>query len=366
MILISVYVSMIVLLLIMGIAYHCKPKNQKRKKMFVVVSCLVMFLIMAMRSPSVGTDAQTIVGMFMANRTIFSGGFNAFFYNFVSKIGYFIWPNGQMILIINAAIICTAIGVFVYHNSDDAFLSIYLYVTLYFFFNSMNIMRQYDAIAMSLISYTAYMKKKNVTALLFALLSVGFHSTAIVFFAFAFVMIAIKSMHRLSNQILLFAGLVFVLGYLFQPMLVIFARIFPHYAMYVGDEGLTLTGYTSEGKKVLITLMFLFVLMFAYITIQKTRNVQENFVLSKALCVNFFFVLVAVAFGLAGGKLQLISRVESYFSIFFIIFAPEVVKMIDVRYRRAFYIGFVLIMIVPMMFQLKSNNSEVLPYNLFL
>ena len=365
MILISVYISMIVFLLILGVGYHSKPQTQKRKKANVIVSCFVMFLIMAMRSPSVGTDAQTVVRMFMANRPILASGLNSLFYNFISKIGYMIWPNGQMILIINAAIICVLVGALVYNNSDDVFLSLYLYITLYFYFSSFNTMRQYDAMAMCMMCYMSYKNDKRALSLVFSILALLTHSTSMVFIVVVIAYKCFAWLRNLNVQLVFGTILTFVLGYLFEPLLLLFAKIFPHYEMYIGDTGITLNGYQSDGKKILITLMLAGILLFSYITILKTKKMHPSFDVSEDFRMQFFFMIIAISLGIAGTKLQLIARMESYFSIYAILFIPKAVKMIQLRYRNIIYVGFVLLMIVPMFVQLSGNNSGVLPYRTF-
>lgn len=362
---IVIYGALIGFLLLLGIIYHSEYNVALNKKRFVVITCSLLFVVMALRALTVGTDVKNVVMIFMLNRPVFINGVNGFVYNLISKIGYMFAPFPQTILIINAAIICGVIAYFVYNNSKDAFLSIYLYITLYFYFSSFNIMRQYDAIAMCLMCYTACEKRKRALAILFAFLAFFIHSTSIVFFIALVAYKTITCLKRIDVQIVFGVILTFVLGYVFEPLLALFAKVFPHYEMYIGDAEVALNAYQSDGKKVLITLMFAGILEFSYATIIKTERKNSSFLVGENVRIQLFFLMIAVALGFAGARLQLIARMESYFSVYAIILIPEFIRMIQARYRKIIYFFFVFVMLVPMFVQLKSNSSGVVPYATF-
>ena len=226
-------------------------------------------------------------------------------------------------------------------------------------------MRQYNAIGLLLVSYVLQNKKRKYLAFVLAVLAVGIHSTSAVVVIAIFVYRFIRPLKNLDVQVLFGAVLTIALGYMFEPFLMLFVRLVPHYSMYIGDAGYTLSGYQSDGKKIIITLLFLAISTFAYLTIKKTKKIRTAFLIPDDLRMQFFFMVIAISLGLAGAKLQLIARMESYFSIYSIVFIPKIFKMVQSRYRKIFYIGFLFIMIIPMLVQLRGNNSGVVPYSVF-
>ena len=70
---------------------------------------------------------------------------------------------------------------------------------------------------------------------------------------------------------------------------------------------------------------------------------------------------LAIILGLLSLKIMLISRIETYFSIFALIFIPKVFNLL--KDKIIYYFLFTIIMIIPMYMQLKSNNSGILPYS---
>lgn len=81
---------------------------------------------------------------------------------------------------IYAALIYVPVMYFIYVYCDNAWLSTWLYVTLTFFYGSMNFIRQHVACSITLLGYRFLKEKKYVHFLIFIIIAATFHKTALI------------------------------------------------------------------------------------------------------------------------------------------------------------------------------------------
>ena len=144
---------------------------------------VMLTIIVGCRGSSVGTDTSGYLASYHEINALGLSGFKkyniSFLYKLLCVLLYTVSDNPHMILIVCAGITHFCVLYYIKHNSDHSTLSVYLYVALYFLFESMNMMRQFVAIGLVLAAAEQAKQRKLILFLVFILLATGFHSTAL-------------------------------------------------------------------------------------------------------------------------------------------------------------------------------------------
>lgn len=147
----SIYILNLIYTLFFGIIiYNSKIKN--KNTIYLGTMLLILVVISSFRNYTVGTDTYTYLNYFdvigIGNSSIWDYSMEPLFV-LLNKIGYFISSNSQIILFLSALIINLLIILRVKDSSPYPWLSIYLFISMYIFYQSFNGMRQYIAIAIT-------------------------------------------------------------------------------------------------------------------------------------------------------------------------------------------------------------------------
>ncbi len=165
----------------------------KRKSIFIPV--LLLFVLNAIRSYSVGTDYLNYLASYPPSDSLASF-FNSLSFNtFLENIGrdksveigwaLLTYLGGNysmpfyMINLIAVSVILFFTTGMIYKQSPHFYFSIYLFLMLYLFYPSFNIMRQSVSIAIFGYSIRYINEKKPIFYLAFCILALMFHSSAI-------------------------------------------------------------------------------------------------------------------------------------------------------------------------------------------
>ncbi|WP_133969652.1 EpsG family protein [Eubacterium limosum] len=104
----------------------------------------VLTIIEGLRKASVGTDLETYIYTFQ-NLEYNKQYIESIFY-YLMKIILFFSDDPQSFIFVTSFIINFGIFVFIYRESKIIWLSVFLYLTLFYWFASFNVIRQYIAI----------------------------------------------------------------------------------------------------------------------------------------------------------------------------------------------------------------------------
>lgn len=368
------YFGVLGLYIILGIIINFSFEN-KAARLFQSLSMIVILGgLSAARAVSVGTDTQLYNNLYSWNfeagnwQNILSSKYPL--YSLYTYCLHFISSNPQIIIVMNSLIIVTSVAITIYSYSENVFLSNILYVTLYFFFNSMNISRQFLAMGILLVA-TVYLNKNKIW--LFWILYIGaclVHSTALV----GIVFVVIHVVHWNKTRFILSGALGIILLIFYKRILNLFIVLFPAYSMYSTgtiDTNVETLSSQSNGGTLLVTIFYLLFICIA--TLCKVRFQDEN----REKRFEFLTVVmtIAVVFGIVFYKNILMTRVILYLSIFSIVYIPEVIDLfilnIDTTSVNRWYtrflvvFGVIAITCVPLYVQLNKNLSDVIPYVLF-
>ena len=137
---------------------------------------------------------------------------------FLNKLlSFFVYRNPVALYGIYAALILIPIGRFVYRHCEHAWLSVWLYVTLTFFYTTMNFIRQGLACSILVLGYGFLTEKKLLPYLGVVIVAALFHQTALIMIPIYFLC------HIKLNKVtaIIYASGVLI-GYLFSEQIVNF------------------------------------------------------------------------------------------------------------------------------------------------
>lgn len=178
------------LLLILALAYPLCVHNPTRTKRIAYLCCTFFpMLLLAAARQGIGNDYYSYIDIYYdaAGRSfgeLFSSGMRA-------EPGYLLLCRliaatgaSQTVMYAVMALLCLApVAVFIYRYSENIWLSTWLYVTLTFFYGTMNFVRQNLALSILLLGYPLLRKRALRPALCYAaviLLAACFHKTALI------------------------------------------------------------------------------------------------------------------------------------------------------------------------------------------
>jgi len=306
----------------------------QRNKYFVRFSLILVFIIQSLRGSSVGWDTYRYEISFSGIREGYynsmAASWEPLFILLNRTVGLFT-SNPQWLLVVCSFVILYGYGYFVLHNTgenESAFWPIFFFITLYHYFNSSNLLREYLAIAFIINIYTVLRQgksKKNwILAVTLLVLGFLFHRTAAIgFVLFVPFIIEFKD----AKQLLLTAlGAVLVfIGY--ERVLEVFLRVFPYFLKY--EKGVRLSGAEAIGASYLV-LTLLKVIMLLLALFNKSEDYrQELYSLS-------FIMIIAAAFTVLRTRIMLALRAGYYFETFFPLFIMKFVYRMG-RYRGIVY-----------------------------
>ncbi len=318
-----VYIVNVFLICFWGICISFIAKIDK-KKLFLVISVIQMSLIVGLRY-KVGADYLTYEKMFYSFGTgenILKGylrveaGYQVLNWTFYN-LNIPFWGLCLFIAFITHFFLAKA----VYNwclTYKETFLAIYLYISLFFFYHSMNMMRQGAAMTIGLYALTCLTSNKKRKYLIFILISSIFHSiTAIVFLSF----FLLKDIEINKKTIMLYFGtaVFLVVGYEYISRIALYTK----YAVYLGEyynkSGL-LSSYANLIVRIL--MMAIFIILGKYMEQNKKRNILFNMII---LCTIFQIVTI---------RTSVFARITTPLFLAYIILIPCAIRELHSRYKN--------------------------------
>ncbi|UTC09261.1 hypothetical protein A4W78_06875 [Latilactobacillus curvatus] len=339
------------------------------KKCLSILFILCFGGISTLRSQFVGTDTILYTNLYQSMgtnshlSTLKSSKYpmyelyNVFLYKFSD--------SPQMITFFNAFIIIILMSFIIYFWADRQFMSSILYVTLYFYFYSMNIGRQFVAMSILMMGVIKLFKGKKIEFWLLYLTALLVHSTAIIGAIF-YILFKIRWTGK-KNIVLAIITVVILL--LYTKIVDIFIILFPMYSGYVEGTGGATLDVESKGNQLFLTFFYLLFVILGNYFLAKYHSSNNN---PKLGFLNASMI-ISTLMGLFFYKNILISRISIYFTIYVIFYIPSVLNLVSKTYiKDKFKQDIILnyltvctigITFIPMIFQLTKNISGVVPYS---
>lgn len=349
----TIYFILYIFIAVGGVLFFAKGTSDKKKKIFLGVSFLLMLFIMGFRTLSVGTDTKLYYDIFLNNSGLTLKNINfksdsSLIYSIYNLLLSFITKDYRILIFCNSFIICFLTCRFIYKNSNNVIASTLFFIAFYHFFQAMNISRQYIAIMIVANAYE-YLKNKNIFKYIIAvIIALLIHNTAII--AFSIIPLAYMKKDKIKIVYLIFWA---IACFYWNDILNLFARIFSHYSLYTNSS---LIEEVGRNRKIIITFIYFIIQMMYLISRKKLKDNKAKEEMQLLYYLNWITIII----GVCSTNVLLLSRIESYFSILNIMYIPKVFNLM--KDKQIFYFGMICIMIIPMYFQLKTGNAGVVPY----
>lgn len=173
------FVSIIFYYILARIAHRYLKKSEK---FFYCMASIQLFLLVALRNNSVGTDTYRYCEYFEGIR--FLGYTKEFGYSFLMKGISFFSSDYRVFLFITAALSIIPICIFIYKMSSNVFISLLIYIAFFYNFSFSGI-RQSIALSFLAGAVTVYYNKPKLSFILI-FIATSFHYSSMVFLCIYF------------------------------------------------------------------------------------------------------------------------------------------------------------------------------------
>lgn len=333
-------------------------KNRKTR-----IMCILMFFLSSIRSYNVGYDTKTLFQYFYYYKKY--GFFNKLINmeignKIVIEIISMFSNNPRIWMVLMSATLYFGIYLFIITNSEKPTFSCLCFFGM-FFLNSMNICRQYVAIAIGINSFQLIKQKKYAPAILLIIIASFFHRIALIYLLI--LLISLFGKNRKSIIIFPFIGIIIAFSEHFIKNIfnVFFPKLSYYFTgkLYLGENGLS--------KLTLILLLFL---IYGILIEYGMKYKNGKLVFNKSSDVSekdrMLYEILIIALGLSAVSTTylLVSRMGEALNIFFIILFPHILSLTRFKSLYKFIVyAFLFIYIIVI---IKSNNIGVYPYHTFL
>ena len=369
----TIYIAQIALLFVLWPLRKIQIKVAKKKSVDSIALTLMfvfLFLTMALRDKSVGTDtlgySWVYEGIANANdfrtaltwSSISSSPIYVGIHYLVSRI----IVNYQIAIAINSAVISLSFYYYIKNNSCDYCFSVFLFIALCMYSESMNGSRQFMAIGIALNAYSLIKEnRKSKKGWILYIIALGIHNT-IAAFMIAFLGIILKNRIKGSAKafrLSVIISMAIALG--FSLMINVFVRLFPYFNIYLdGTNGAQLFQNGGNGR---IALLYFALGFFVFTTYFFMKKKNTDIVLTDT--VDLFTCLVCVFLGIAFSRNILFNRILWPFLCVFIVFLPNCFRTLVRSNRQAMYSAAIVVLGAYCMWFLLEDKSSIVPYMTF-
>lgn len=331
----------LIIILILYIVCKVIPiKKEKKNLLFLKISCIVLFLILAIREPI--SDMNNYLNYFeYLNTASFSEILNLnleFLYKILNIVIARIWNNTKFFMIVIDLIGVIASYYFIKRYSKNYLISVMLFVTIGSYYMQFFILRQAIAIAILMFS-VRYIEEKNFKKFLVCVvIATLFHKSSIIFVLAYFICNVQISFKYISMWMIIY-GITFV----FRSVIIkiVSGYLYTEYAdiMVVGE------GY---GRLLLFSLILIFAVIVDIImgTNKKNKKVLTKRDNGDQLSIFYNLVLLTIFFQILATKSSIICRLGNDFCNGAIILLPNVVEKLKNENTKVLILFCIIVMIL--------------------
>jgi len=317
----TIFIILFIYLLLLKVLFEGKNSDKDRKKLCVFAG-FGLWIVLALRSPYCGVDL--VSGDYAAANylTLF---FRAADYSFIqiikgvlsyfssAEVGWLVYcklvslisKDFQFFLAITAFIQIFLIGFVFYKYSSDIILSYIVYFCFGLYIMSFSGLRQSTATALTFFSFYFLVNNKKWLFALIVLLASSLHTSALLFvIAYPLKKIRLNTRKSIVSIIGIFAALPFLSFVVSAVIPILFGSRYRHYM----DSGGAITLF------LLYVIIFLFSLKTKLVTQQD--SLYRNLIVVAVACQSLGYISAGA-----------MTRIGFYFSIFFTLLFPELIKV---------------------------------------
>ena len=252
-------------------------------------------------------------------------------------------------------IIWTFICIFLKKYSYNVIYSLWLFFLLGYFDQTFNLLRQYLAISIVLISYKYVINRKFIKFFLVLLIAISFHSSSIAFIIAYFVYkVRIRRNTNFWITYILICIACFYSSNLFFKLM----ELTP-YAGYLTSSTWGVQEEVTKIAPILNYSILLLVILFCFLY-GKKQNLLENSMLT--------LIIIASLFTILSFRFTPIGRVASYFSIFSVVLLANTIYHISNKKKKYFYYFFFFLLFLSrylIVSYFRPDWASVYPYKFY-
>ncbi len=347
-------------------------KIEANRKIWLLILALPLLFLLAFRAPTVGCDTLGYFKSYMgvSDKLFFSTIHSRmelgyiYYMRIISLFGF----NYLGFQVITSAFTMFSISRFVYRYSANMAFSFFIFMTTRNYFGTMNVSRQYLAVAILLFSIEFIRDRKPIKFIILVLIATNIHFSAIIF------LLAYPiTCYKLDSKSTLFVILVGILiSISFEQFIEVILGILGRYEGYLGGKYFIMEGKVAIYFNLLINFLFFMVAYCAkyWKCSEEGRNQMGKYIQPSHVHLSnermwYAFCLLTLIFSIMGLNSTILTRVELYFSIFYLVFIPSVLKNIKHKEIRTIValgitVGLFASFLVVMVY--RPNWTNVFPY----
>ncbi len=265
----------------------------------------------------------------------------------IIKVLSYFNSDPQVFFIVTSFFVCAFFLSGIYSYCANFALGVFLFIGMYFYFESFNLVRQYVSMAVIFYFGTKYIveEKKNFVIASILLASL-FHFSAL--FVVPFYLLSRKLYRRFFYCVFLAASLVmfflypWVEGFLFRYLL--------GYSSYAE--------YSRPGSA--YALLIISSLMFLY-AISKRKIIRNS---QPLVVVSLNMVFFSIPFFLFSSHNIMFYRVGAFLAMFSIYLMPNIIQQTHKGVLNAGFLTIMSIVLLNFMYRLYNNGAGVFPYSM--
>lgn len=311
-----IYVFNIITIIMYYIAIkHIKGVNKKHT--FLLLCMFQMTLIVGLRY-NVGADYKSYYRIFeliesgQAHLTNVELG-----YKLLNEVLCYLGGTYYTVNIVIAALTFLFIILAIDRLSVDYFYSVYLYITLFFFYHAMNQTRQQLAIAIEMYAISYIEKKQLRYFVLWTIIASLFHTSVIVFL----VMYFLKNISISKKTLILYLGVTAGLLGMMEVLIRIIRTT--RYGLYF-----SMSYGTEAGKGIIINTIVRAILL--TLVLWRCKYIENTYKKNSL----YHMALICMLFQILTMRISLFGRLTTSFFVSYIFLIPEIIRTIPLKYRK--------------------------------
>ena len=337
---------------LLGYIFLRKNVSEKKKKRYVFFALLPAFLLVALRSVSVGNDTYTYYYAFERYKA--HSDFASILGSSLRESGFLLLNYACIYLGLSYTFMQIIISAFIYYSfyrfiskySEDVWLSCLLFLLNRHMFGTMNTMRMWLAIAILLYAVPYVLERKLVPVVILTIVAMMFHFTAIVFLVIYF-MVGIKwNIKNVMVTIFVSAAISFM-GRSFFSLI---TRLINRYSGYLDGRYFDSGGIATYISLIIQICFFVFVFI-EYRKWNQYEGMNANDGQIAATQVNtegymISAMLVMLLLDIVGLNNTIMSRVSAYFAPAMYLAIPYSLSSTGRNNRRVLSFAIVILLLL--------------------
>lgn len=326
-------------------------QNNRISKLVVLMSMLVLWMLTAFRSTSIGNDTLTYVEYFyyFSNYGIIRDSRFEIGYQYLNIAIGWISKNPHIFLVLISSIMYIGLSYCLFRYSRNILISATLFFC-YGFSLYINIFRQGIAMIIVLFAYQHLKKNNRLYAFLLIIFASFFHISALICLLLFF-----NTHYIYKKKVTLLCSLLCLALAFSGYVEVIASVVFPEYLHYFDSK------YASTGwLAVTIALIRNATLYCLVASVNKVKD-KANY---RITLMNFFCLL---EIGALGYSVNLFDRLSNYFLLIALIELPNILYQYNIKYRNTWILGICIYSIIMflLILALRPEWNHLYPYKFY-